>query len=223
MQVSSGSSRTIGRVAWYAAWVGTVLAPIHAIARFATEDGAEDLQSSVVSAWAEPASSALAPILGFSDAQTVYITYGKAWFFIVGAAALAAFVVRQRRPSVSGAEKWGWRIALPGYALVTLSLLGDYWTPWLEQSFLLLGIPGMLLSMVGCTTLGVGLLRRGYRPRATAWLLTLFLPLFVLLSSVVALGAAIMPMVWAWGISGRALTRTGTVDADAPDPRSVAA
>lgn len=203
MQFSESSSRTIGRTAWYAAWAGTVLAPVHALARFATADGAEDLESAAVSAWAEPAAAALQPLLDWSDPPTVYLTYGKAWFFILGAATLAAFAVRQRRGSVTGAEKWGWRIALPASVLATLSVLGDYWTPWLDQSFLFLGFPAVLLSLVGNTTLGVGLLRRGYRPRATGWLLALFLPAFAMLSALIAMGAAIMPMVWAWGLSGR--------------------
>lgn len=206
MQFSDSSVRTVGRVAWFAAWAGTLLAPIHALARFATEDGKEDLESGAVRAWAEPAADLLRPLLDWSDPQTVYVTYGKAWFFIIGAATLAAFAVRQGRGEGHGAEKWGWRIALPAAALATLSVLGDYWTPWLDQSFLFLGIPAVLLSLIGNTTLGIGLIRRGYRPGATAWLLALFVPLFVALSGLIAMGAAIMPMVWAWGLAGRSLS-----------------
>jgi hypothetical protein len=216
VQFSESSSRTVGRVAWYAAWAGTVLAPIHALARFATEDGQEDLEVAAVRAWAEPAADLLRPLLDWSDPQTVYLTYGKAWFFIIGAATLAAFAIRQRRGAVRGAEKWGWRIALPASVLATLSVFGDYWTPWLDQSFLFLGMPAVLLSLIGNTTLGIGLLRRGYRPVATGWLLALFLPLLFLLSTLIALGAAIMPMVWAWAISGRALA-SGQIEAPNAD------
>jgi hypothetical protein len=228
MQMSEATSRTVGRIAWYAAWVGTVLAPIHALARFATEDGKEDLESGAVRAWAEPAAKVLQPLLDWSDPQTVYVTYGKLWVFIIGVATVAAFAVRQHRGAVRGAEKWGWRIALPAAVLATVSTLGDYWTPWLDASFLFLGIPAVLLSLVGNTTLGIGLLRRGYRPRATSWLLALFLPLFMVLTSLIAMGAAIMPMVWAWGISGRALSRAdrldgfGTASAPAPDASALA-
>jgi hypothetical protein len=43
--------RTVGMAAWVGAWVGLVLATIHALSRFATADGAGDLQSSVVRAF----------------------------------------------------------------------------------------------------------------------------------------------------------------------------
>lgn len=87
--------------------------------------------------------------------------------FVFVAATLCAFAVRRRRIPV-GAEKWGWRIALTGYVIATASTFGDYWTPYLDESFLFLGLPGMLLSLIGSTTLGIALLRRrsgrGRRP-----------------------------------------------------------
>jgi hypothetical protein len=49
-------------------------------------------------------------------------------------------------------------------------MFGDYYTPWIDQSFLLLTIPGLLISLVGSTMLGIALLRNRYRPRTTAWL-----------------------------------------------------
>ena len=35
--------RLIGRCAWVAAWVGLVVGQLHALSRFATTEGAEDL------------------------------------------------------------------------------------------------------------------------------------------------------------------------------------
>ena len=35
--------RLIGRCAWVAAWVGLVVGQLHALSRFATAEGAEDL------------------------------------------------------------------------------------------------------------------------------------------------------------------------------------
>ena len=199
-------TRWTGRAAVAAAAVGVVLAPLHALSRYATEDGKADLQSGAVRAWADPATDALQPLLAWSDPDAVYLTYGKVWLFVFAAVTATAFLVRRTR-APRGVESWGWRIALTGYVVATVSLFGTYWTPWLEEAFLLMSVPGMLISLVGSTVLGIALLRHGFRPRATACLLALWVPLMVLLSSVIALGAAAMPMVLAWGIAGRWLAQ----------------
>jgi hypothetical protein len=53
---------------------------------------------------------------------------------------------------------------MPGYALLTVGLLGIYWTPFLEEIFNAVGVPAMLVSLVGSLVLGIGLLRRRFRP-----------------------------------------------------------
>jgi hypothetical protein len=82
--------------------------------------------------------------------------------------------------------------------------------PWIEESFTYLGIPGILVSLIGSLVLGIGLLRRRVRPRATGWLLVLFLPLAFVISNLVALGAAVLPTLWAWGLAGKDLSREVT-------------
>jgi hypothetical protein len=210
MQVSEGTARVVGRAAWIAAWAGVVLAPVHALSRFATEDGREDLEFTPTRLWAEPAADRLRPLLNWADPDTVYVTYGKAWFFLFLAATAAAFVVRRSR-TPDGLERIAWPVALTGLVIATASLVGDYFTPWIDQSFLILGIPGMLISLLGSLLLGIALLRRGFRPRTTGWLLALWIPLFIVLSSVVAMGAAALPMLFAWGSAGRAVTVPTTV------------
>jgi hypothetical protein len=44
--------RLIGRCAWVAAWVGLVVGQLHALSRFATAEGAEDLALPATAAWA---------------------------------------------------------------------------------------------------------------------------------------------------------------------------
>lgn len=197
--------RTIRTAAWVGAWLGALLAPLHALARFATTEGAGDLANPLTRAWAEPAAEVLRPLLSWGGADTVYLAYGRVWLVVVGAATLCALTVRSERDP-AGLERWGWRLALPGYVVLTTGLLVTYWTPWLEPGFMFLVVPGMLLSLIGSTVLGIGLLgRRGGRP-ATRWLLALWLPSFVALSAVIALGAAVLPMVWAWALAGRSPT-----------------
>jgi hypothetical protein len=151
-----------------------------------------------------PAARALRPLLTWSDADTVYVAYGRIWLPLLLVATVCAVVVRRRRDP-RGTERWAWWITLIGYAIATVSVVGDYFTPWMDRSFAFVGIPGILTSVLGSTVLGVALLRRGFRPRATAWLLALWLPLFFLLSALIAMGAALLPMLWAWGLAGRSL------------------
>jgi hypothetical protein len=201
---TTSAARAAGYLALVAASAGTILAPIHALSRFATADGAADLDSAVVRAWAIPAARLLRPLLDWSDPMTVYTTYGRVWLPILLAATACAFAIRRQRHPV-GLERWGWRLALPGYVLATASIVGDYWTPWMDTSFAYLGIPGTLISVAGSTVLGIALLRRRYRPRLTGWLLATWLPAMIALSSLIALGAALLPMLWAWALAGRNL------------------
>lgn len=194
--------RVAGRVAFLAACAATVLAPVHALARFATVDGAGDLDSPLVRWWAEPAARGLRPLLDWSSPFTVYVTYGKAWFPVLLTATVAAFVVRRARTPV-GMETWGWRIALPGYVLATVSVVGDFWTPWMDQSSAFLGIPGILTSLVGSTVLGIAWLRSRLHPAATGWLLATWPVTLFCLATVVAQGAGLLPMVWAWALVTR--------------------
>ena len=184
------------------------MGPVPRVDPFATVDGAADLDAAVVRAWAVPAARWLRPLLDWSDPQTVYVTSGKLWFFVSLAATLAAFAVHRLRAAaiqVGGAERVGLWLALTGHAFGTVGAFGDYWTPWIDESFAYVGIPSTLLSVVGSIVLGVALLRRRSSPAATPWLLLLWLPLFVLLSTVIAMGAAMLPFLWAWGLAGRRL------------------
>jgi hypothetical protein len=220
MQVSDRTVQLVGRAAWLGAWAGIVLAPIHALSRFATADGRQELESAVVRAWAEPAADRLRPLLDWANPDTVYVTYGKLWLLLFLTATACAFLVRRERDP-RGFERRTWRITLTGLAIATASVMGDYFTPWLDQSFLLLGIPGVLISLSGSLLLGIALLRRGFRPRMTGWLLVLWLPLFLALSSVIAMGAAALPMLFAWGLAGQAMATAGTLESPVPEPAIV--
>ena len=97
------NQRLIGRCAWVAAWVGLVVVQLHALSRFATADGVEDLELPATAAWAVPAADALSPLLIWGDADLVYVTYGKIWFPLFLAFTLCAFVIyQQRRPGLWG-------------------------------------------------------------------------------------------------------------------------
>jgi hypothetical protein len=203
---------TIGRFAWWMAWVGLVGGQLHALSRFATEDGKEDLELSLTAAWAVPAADILQPLLSWSDPVEVYISYGKLWLFVFIGFTLCAFVVRRSRQP-RGFEKWAWRIALTGYVIATLGVFGDYWTQWGSDYNWFLDIAfgitvvGLLVTLLGSTLLGISLLRTGFRPRLAAWLLVLALPWAFAVLQVTSLGSVVLSVAFGFGVIGRQLAK----------------
>ncbi|MEN3263669.1 hypothetical protein [Pseudonocardia sp.] len=185
--------------AWVPAGVGAVLTPLHALARFATADGKEDLGSGVVRFWAEPAARALRPLLDWSDADTVYRTYGKVWPLLIAATLVSALQVRRSRCQ-GRFERWGWRLTLPGLGLMVLGLFGFFWIR-LDVAYVAAGAPGFLLAVIGSVLLGIAFLRDGFRPWLVPALLLGWLPLDFALSAVLSAGAGTIPMMAAWALS----------------------
>lgn len=195
------TARWITRTAWAAAAVGTVVGQLHAVARGLSHP--EDWQESPLTrAWAEPVSRLLSPLFTWSDPWTVYLTYGKIWTPVCVAFLLAALLVHRRR-APRGVERLLWRVVLAGYALMTVSVFGDYFVPALIEVMFAVGLVAMLVIGVGGAALGVLLLRTGFRPRATAVLLVAFLPGVFLITSVTSLGNALLPLAWAWAIAAQ--------------------
>ncbi len=214
----------IGRFAWWMAWVGLVGGQLHALSRFATADGKEDLALPLTAAWAEPAADLLDPLLSWSDPVEVYLSYGKLWFFVFAGFTLCAFVVRgSRHPH--GFEKWAWRIALTGYVVATAGVFGDYWTQWgSEYNWFLdvafgVTVVGLLVTLLGSTLLGISLLRNGFRPRLAAWLLVLAFPWTFAVLQVTSLGSVVLSVAFAFGVIGRQLVNDVDIEqVDAPQP-----
>jgi hypothetical protein len=199
--------RRIGMFAWVMAWVGLVVGQLHALARHQTVDGKGDLDLWATRVWAEPAGRALRPLLDWGSPDLVYVTYGKIWLPVFLAFTLCAFVVHHdRRPA--GFEKWAWRIALTGYVWACVGVFGDYWTQWTSHTNALLdiafvvGLPGLLLVLVGSTLLGIALLRNGFAPRASAWLLTVTLPFAFVITEVTSMGSVALPVMFGFGLAG---------------------
>jgi hypothetical protein len=219
-----GNERRIGRFAWTMAWVGLVVGQLHALARFRTADGREDIDPDtypITAAWAEPAMEALRPLLDWGDPDLVYVTYGKIWFPVFLAFTLAAWVVRRRRRP-TGWERVVWGIALTGYTLGCLATFLDYWTQWtgdynvLFDVGWLVTVPAFLLIMLGSTLLGVTLLVRRFRPVLPAVLLALVVPLAAGILQVTSMGSAALPVMFAFAILGRRIARAESAPAREP-------
>ena len=118
--MSNRTTRLIGLYAVVSAAAICVVAPLLSLAYFATKDGAYALETSTTSAWADPARRLADGLLTFAAPERVYGTYLQAFALIFPAVLLCALVVRSTRPAQKPrAERWGWRIALLGYGLLT--------------------------------------------------------------------------------------------------------
>ena len=117
-----------------------------------------------------------------------------------------------------------------GYALTAVSLFFTYWVANLDVVFLAVTIPSLLLSSVGNVLLGVGLIRGGFRPRLTGWVLAFELPLSIGLVAISTQALGMWPTMLAWGVAGCSLWRhptsevtgdsTATIAVSAPPTRA---
>lgn len=213
-----GNERRIGRFAWVMAWVGLVVGQLHALARFATEDGKEDLELATTAAWAEPAADWFSPLLTWADPDIVYVTYGKIWFPVFVAFTLCA-VVTYRRRQPAGFERWAWRLAISAYTLACVGVFLDYWTQWtgdyngdgIEGTLFSIAwvvtLPGLLFTLLFSTVLGVTLLVKRFRPTLPAVLLAAMIPLAFGILQLTSMGSAALPVMFAFGILGRRIAR----------------
>jgi hypothetical protein len=198
----------VARLSWISAWAALVLGQLHALSRFATEDGASDLESGTVRFWAEPAADLLSPLLTWADPDVVYATYGKLWLPVFVLFTAAAFVAHRHR-APRGFEKWAWRVVLVAYVGACLSVLGEYWTQWGEEpnalldTVFLISIPFILLTMLGSSVLGVTLLVKRYRPWPAAALVALAVPGFVVIPVFTSLGNIVLPLAFGWALAIR--------------------
>jgi hypothetical protein len=197
-------------LAWWGGWLSLGVGVLHSLARFATDAGQQDV-TELTRVWADPARRLLDPLLSFADVDHVYVVYGMLWgpLFLV-ALGCAIVAARVRRGIARAGERWAWRVYLAGFGLATVGVVAAYYGAWInpalvDGAFVALVVPGVLVTLMGGTWLGVVLLRRRYRPRITALLLALTVPLVMAISSVMSLGSAFIPMLLAWGFTGRAL------------------
>src|SRR3954468_9193228 len=196
-----------------AAAVAVLVAPLLALSYFAIPDGADELKTGTVSAWADPARDTAGRLLTFASHDRVYATYVQLFTLLFPAVLLVAWLTwRQRRATATRSERWTWRGVLTGYLLITIGLVAvslvliaaspsgavtnDVFVPFI--------VPGVLLGTLGSSVLGVLLIRRGYRPRLASWLLALSFPLWIVGSDVVGHnGVGLLPLLVAWAATSQ--------------------
>jgi hypothetical protein len=202
--MSSNSIRWGSLAAMIGGILGILYAPFYALAYFATEDGASSLEAPFVKSWTDALRPVLEPLLTFASPETVYLTYGKVFTFVVlGWMAGLLVVHAQQAPQAGRLEKWGFRLAFVGTVLAFLGSIGAYWigSVWWGVVNIAFMVPALLLFGIGFSLFGVGTLRAKVAPRLGAWLLIAGgLPGIIVLSTVLgqlSLGLLLLNLAWA--------------------------
>ena len=198
---------TLGRIAGLAPLPVVAVAPFAAIAWFRTEDGAGEPQAPWVAAWSDPVQRTFDGAFTWASADTVYLTYGKV--YVVALVGILCALIALRRVDTSGSRlsRWAPRLGLAAFGLTALGVVGEYWTPWTDQVFKLVSVPGLLLVVLSSPLLGAWLLRRRLGSRVGAWMVALTLPGIVGLSLLGGhLGFALVWLSVSWALHGRALS-----------------
>src|SRR5215213_5658582 len=206
--LSANFVRCGGLAALVGGVIGILYFPFHATAYFATQDGAASLDAPWVAAWAEPFARVFDPLLTFAPPGQVYITFGKFAILVVFGYLAGAVALHSLQGAHAGRlEKWGFRVLLLGSVLGTVGAFGEYYTPYLDFSFLAFSAPGILLLMFGSLLFGIGTLRAKMVPRLGAWLLTLGgFPGIVLMTVLLGhLSGGLLLLDFAWVVLGYAL------------------
>jgi hypothetical protein len=218
------TARRAGLAVVAMAGLSVAMAPLNALARMRTDSGQSDLDNPLARWWADPALQTLEPLVDWGAPDTVYETYGKFYLFaLLAVLACAAAVRSRRRARLRFSERWGWRLTLTSYGLMTVSMFFTYWIANLDLVFLAVTLPALLLNTIGETMLGIGLIRSGFRPRLTAWVLALSFPLSQALVMISTQALGMWPMMLAWGAAGWSLWRTAPESVPATEPNPVTA
>lgn len=183
-----------------------LVAPFSASAYFRTADGAESLDASWVASWSGWFVDALPGAFSWAAPQTVYVTYGKVAVLAFVGILCALVALRRADVSASRLSRWAPRCGLVAFGLALLGMVGEYWTPWTDQSFMLLSVPAVLLVLLTSPLLGIWLLRRRLGSRLGGWMVALTAP--GLIGSAALGGHLGMALVWlsvAWALNAHGL------------------
>lgn len=214
-------STTLSRTARLAPLPVIAVEPFAAIAYHRTADGAEEQEATWVATWSEPLQEHLDGAFTWASADTVYLTYGKV--YVVALVGVLCAVVALRRVDSSGSRlsRWAPRVALGAFGLMTVGVVGEYWTPWTDEVFMFISVPSLLLVVLSSPLLGAWLLRRHLGSRLGGWMVALTLPGIVGLSILGGhLGFALIWLSVSWALHGHALLTACTPPV--PEPRAVA-
>lgn len=215
------SSHTLSRSSIAASMAVLIAAPLHAVA-YIRDEGAE---AAGVIHWTDDVFDAVPGLWDWASPRTVYLTYGRITsvllaLMLVGAIALHR---RQRQPA-RRFERWTFRAFAVAATLLVLGALMEYYTPFLDEAFLFVALPGLALTLVTGLLFGIFAARADAVPKWQGVLLAVaFLPGVPLLVALLGhIPIAMSLVAVAWIFIGFHLLRTSS-DGETPTARPVGA
>ena len=206
------SDRSISRTSVAGSAAVLVAAPLHAVAYI--RDEGEDAAGAIP--WTDAAYRAAPALWDWASRHSVYLNYGRITsvplaLMLVGAVALHR---RQRRPE-RRFERWAFRAFAVAATLLVCGVLLEYYTPFLEEAFLILALPGLALTLITGLLFGIATARADAVPTWQGALLAVAflpgMPLLVALLGHIPIGMSLVAV--AWIVIGLQLLRTAA-DAD---------
>lgn len=167
------NARMLSKVSVGAAIIMLLTAPLHAVAYLRTPDG----EAGVIE-FHDNAYEAAPGLWNFASRQEVYLTYGRITSVMLVLALLGIFALHALQKA-DGAkfEKWAFRAFTIAFVLLSAGALIEYFTPFLEEGFVYLALPGLALTLITGLVYGLASIRRGVLPKGLAIFLALsFIP-----------------------------------------------
>lgn len=150
-----------------------ITTPLHAVAYLRTPDGEPG-----VIRWNQVAFEAAPGLWDWGDRQAVYLTYGRVTSVLMIGALLGLVALhRKQRGDEARFERWAFRVFATGFVLLAVGAITEYYSPFLEEAFIFIAIPGLLITLIGGTLLGFASSGRRVIPKSLAIFLALsFIP-----------------------------------------------
>ncbi len=167
------SARLLSKASIGAAILMLLTAPLHAVAYLRTPDG----EPGVIE-FHDNAYEAAPGLWNFASRQEVYLTYGRITSVMLVLALLGIFALHALQKA-DGAkfEKWAFRAFTVAFVLLSAGALIEYFTPFLEEAFIYLALPGLALTLITGLFYGLASVRRRVLSKGLAIFLALsFIP-----------------------------------------------
>jgi hypothetical protein len=204
---TSDRDANFSRISVGAAAALLITAPLHAVAYLRDEGydegGAID--------WARSAFDAVPALWDWSSSHQVYLWYGRVTSVLLVLMLLGAIALhrRQRRPE-RAFERWSFRAFAVAATLLCIGALLEYYTPFTDEIFLAVALPGLALTLITGTIYGIATARGDAVPTWMGVLLALAflpgMPILVALLGHIPVGMSLNAI--AWIVIGRHLRRT---------------
>ena len=207
-KVPDDSKPTLSRVSVAAAAGLLLTAPFHAVAYL--RDQGYDEQGAIH--WAKSAFEVMPGVWDWSETHSVYLWFGRVTSVLLVLMLIpgALELHRRQRADERRFERWSFRAFLVGAILLSAGAILEYFTPFTDEIFLVLAIPGLILTLVTGTVWGVVTARAKSIPMWLGVLLALSflpgMPLLVALLGHIPIGMSLNAA--AWILIGTRLLRT---------------